>query len=127
MNRTAWECGKGVGGSAQAQSTPDLNRARVELADTLRAILRRDGENELIRLVLDICEADQLQPYEHEGIRYWQPAEECGFASRVFAFENEMRAAMASLFFDRLIVFSVEGGIPLDVRWILSGVRRRPN
>jgi hypothetical protein len=125
MNRTARErdSGNSAEGAAQAQSRPDLNRARVKLADTLRTLLRRDGENELIRLVLDICEAEQLQPYEHEGIRCWQPAEECRFASRVFAFENEVRAAMALLFFRRMIVFSVEAGIPLDVRWMAPGVR----
>jgi hypothetical protein len=129
MNRTLRESdgGKDKRGVAHPQSTSELNRARVELADTLRTILRRDGENELIRLVLDICEAGELQPYEHKGIRCWQPASDCRFASRLFGFENQTRAATASLFFDRLTVFSVEVGTRLEIRWIAREMGLRPN
>ena len=102
----------------------ELNRAHLELADTLRAILKLHGENELVRLVLDICEAGQLQPYQCGGIRWWRPSDDCSFASRAFALDNQIREAIASLFFEHMLVFSVEAGTPLDVRWKpLQGAR----
>lgn len=126
MNRTAreYDSVKDIGAAAQPQATPEWLHLREELTQSLRTILRRDGENELNRLILDMCEADQLQPIEHEGIRYWQPCEDCRFASRVFAFEDEINAAMALLCFKRKLVFSVEVGPPLDVLWL---VRETPS
>jgi hypothetical protein len=113
--------------SKRTHTTKEFNDAHRELEASLRTILRCNGENELTRLLLDLCEADQLEVYESPefgGIRWWKPAQHCELASRVFAIENEIRADMAQLFFRGFLVFSVEAGTPLDVRWISArGVR----
>jgi hypothetical protein len=127
MNRTVRERDSGKNAGHPTLSKPELSRARLELAHTLRTILLGDGENELNRLLLDMCEADQLQPYKHEGVRCWQAAGDFCFGSRKLDFEDETRAEIASLFFDRLLVFSVEVGTRLEVRWIASEMRPRPN
>jgi len=112
--------GKHSGETARNESTTELEGARAELAHTLRTVLKDGGENELTRLLLDLCEREQLRPCEHEGIRCWEPTDPCELASRAFALENEIRAATASLFFDRMLLFSVEAGTPLAVRWMIA-------
>ena len=137
-------CGGAVSGArglvCRVEDPVERSRAIKELIDarrglemTLRTILRRDDENELNRLLLDMCEADQLErceQLERGEVRWWQPTPDHQFGSRHFGIEDEIHASLAEMFCEGLLAFSVEVGPPPDVRWIvkkpLPGERETP-
>jgi hypothetical protein len=99
----------------------EVRVARADLLDGLQTILRRDGESELLQLLVDLWKADQLElVYIQQGrrrIRYWQVIRDADFAARCFEIPNDVEAALVALFLKRRIAFSVEAHTLPTVVW----------
>lgn len=99
--------------------------ALKDLGGALRQILSRDGENELLLLLIDMYEAGHLESLVDvtriAPIRWWKATEKNSYLDRAIAMVNDVRGGIAEGFLEGLFVFTVEGGKPLDVRWRIIG------
>lgn len=99
----------------------EVRIARADLLDGLQTILRRDGESELVRVLVDLFEAGQLElVYLQEGcqrIRFWQVAKDTDLVARCYAIRNDVEAAFVRLLIKGSVVFSVEARTLPAVVW----------
>jgi hypothetical protein len=103
-----------------------MEGACADLNDAFQRIRRRVGENELLRLLIEMLEAGDIELCKERSgdeVRYWLAAKDTCFARRFLEMENDIRAEIAEGFLTGIYVFSVDIGEPLDVRW---EIRRRP-
>ena len=92
------------------------------LNDAFQRIRRRDGENELLRLLIDMLEAGAIELCKERSddqVQYWMAARDTCFATRFLAMENDVRAAVADLFLEGLLVFRIDTGKTVNVQWAI--------
>jgi hypothetical protein len=97
-----------------------MQSAYASLNDTFQRIRRRDGENELLRLLIDMLEAGDIELCKERSggrVQYWMAARDTSFATRFLAMEDDVRAGIAECFLEGSVVFEVDTGGRLDVRW----------
>jgi hypothetical protein len=71
------------------------------LSDVFQHLLRRDGENELLRLLFDMLEAGAIRPCEERSGdlgQYWTAARNTCFSNRFPAIEHEVEAGSPNSF-----------------------------
>jgi hypothetical protein len=100
-----------------------MQSAYAGLNDTFQRIGRRDGEDELLRLLIDMLAAGDIELCKERSgdqVRFWMAARDTCFATRFLAMEDDIRAGIAECFLAGVLVFTVDSdsGEPLDVRWV---------
>ena len=107
---------------AVRRSADGMHRAPDNLQaayEALQRILARDGENELLRLLVDLIEAGDILLCEErsgECITSWMAAKDSCLATRPYTIDNDVQAALAEGFLAGSFIFSVDID-PLNVRW----------
>ena len=90
-----------------------------ELNEVLQIIRGREPDNELIRFLIDMLDAGDIEKGEGEGV--WIAAADTRFSTERFAEEDWIREANAYLFLTREIEFRIRAGNRLDVEWHIRG------
>ena len=90
-----------------------------ELNEVLQIIRGREPDNDLIRLLVDMLDAGDIEKGEGEGV--WIAAADTRFSTGRFAEENLVREGIAHLFLTRELEFRIKTGSRLDVEWCIRG------
>lgn len=90
-----------------------------ELNEVLEIIRGREPDNELIRLLVDMLDAGDIEKGEGEGV--WIAAADTRFSTERFAEEDLVREGIAHWFLMRRFEFRIWTGNRLDVEWCRRG------
>ena len=106
------------------QTTLNINAAEVDLREALEQISHSMGDDPLVRLLVDLREAGQLESFKQqngeERTTFWRAASRNDFATRFFAIDNDIQSAVAEGFLAQFVVFSISPGPPIDILWRLA-------
>jgi hypothetical protein len=118
MNRIS----KNISNRCRARQTDDSSD--VGLREALRRILRYMGDDPLVRLLIDLEEAGQLESFEQQNgekrTTFWRVALRNNFATRFLAIENEIQSGLAEVVLAQFVIFSITPGPPIDILWQLA-------
>jgi hypothetical protein len=90
-----------------------------ELNEVLQIIRGREPDNDLMRLLVDMLDAGDIEKGAGEGV--WIAAADTRFSTGRFVEEDRVREAVAYLFLTREIEFRIRAGNRLDVEWHIRG------
>jgi hypothetical protein len=96
----------------------------VGLREALQRILHYMGDDPLVRLLIDLEEAGQLESFEQRNgekpTTFWRVVLGNNFATRFLAIENEIQSALAEGVLTQFVIFSITPGPPIDILWQLA-------